>query len=69
MRCARMSLLDHLSETAKHWIDALSLGALVATFMDLMPAATALAVFVWTAMRIYESYQNIRLNARKLRDD
>lgn len=58
-----------MSETAKHWIDGLSLGALVATFMDLMPAATALAVFVWTAMRIFESYQNIKINARKLRGD
>jgi hypothetical protein len=63
-----MSILAHLSDTAKHWIDALSLGALLATLVDVFPAATALLVFVWTAMRIYESWQNIKLNARKLRE-
>lgn len=61
--------LDQMSDTAKHWIDALSLGALVATLIDVLPAATALLVFVWTAMRIFESWQNIRINARKLRGD
>ena len=64
-----MSVVAHLSDTAKHWIDALSLGALVATLLSWLPAATAILVFSWTVMRIYESYQNIRLNARKLRND
>ena len=64
-----MSLFDHLSDTAKHWIDALSLGALLATLLDRLPAITAVLVAVWTVMRIAESYQNIRINHRKLRDD
>lgn len=62
-------MFAHLSDTAKHWIDALSLGALVATLLDKLPAITAVLVALWTIMRIYESWQNIRLNDRKLRDD
>ena len=64
-----MSLVSHLSDTAKHSIDFLSLGALVATLLSWLPAATALLVFVWTAMRVFESYQNIKINARKLRGE
>jgi hypothetical protein len=64
-----MSLFDHLSDTAKHWIDALSLGALLATLLDRLPAITAVLVAVWTIMRMVESYQAIRLNHRKFRDD
>ena len=59
--------LSHLSDTAKHAVDALSIGALVATLFDYLPGVTAVLVFVWTGMRIYESYQAIRLNGRKLR--
>lgn len=64
-----MSLFDHLSDTAKHWIDALSLGALLATLLDRLPAITAVLVAVWTVMRMIESFQAIKLNHRKLRDD
>lgn len=61
-------VFQHLSDTAKHWLDALSIGALVATLLDYLPGMTAALVFVWTAMRIFESYQAIILNNRKLRD-
>jgi uncharacterized damage-inducible protein DinB len=61
--------LVHLSDTAKHWIDVLSLGALVATLLDWIPGVTAILVLLWTAMRIYESWQNITLNRRKLRGE
>ncbi len=61
-----MSLLDHLSETAKHWIDALSLGALVATLINALPAITAILVAVWTIARLYETYLAIRLKHREL---
>ena len=60
-------MFHHLSDTAKHWLDALSIGALLATLLDWLPGMTAALVFVWTAMRIYESYQAITLNNRKLR--
>jgi hypothetical protein len=59
----------HLSDTAKHWVDVLSMGALVTTLIGWLPAATALLVFIWTAMRIYESYLAITLSRRKLRED
>lgn len=58
--------LGHLSDTAKHWIDALSLGALAATFIDWLPGMSALLVFVWTALRIYECVLAIRLKHREL---
>jgi hypothetical protein len=64
-----MGIAGHLSDTAKHWIDALSLGALVATLLDRLPAITAVLVAVWTILRIVESWQAIKLNHRKLRDD
>ena len=62
-----MTFLDHLSDTAKHVVDALSVGALVATLFDWIPGVTAVAVLIWTAMRIVESWQSIKLNHRKLR--
>lgn len=62
-----MSVLNHMTDTAKHWVDALSMGALVATLFDWIPGVTAIAVLIWTAMRMFETYQNIVLNRRKLR--
>lgn len=58
----------HLSDTVKHWIDALSLGALVASILEWVPETTALLVLAWTVMRMVESYQAIKLNRRRLRD-
>ena len=58
--------LAHLSDTAKHWLDALSLGALAATFMDWLPGLSAMLVFVWTVLRIYEAILAIRLKRREL---
>jgi hypothetical protein len=58
--------LDHLSDTAKHWLDVLSVGALAATLLDWLPGVTAVLVAVWTVMRMVESYQQIKLNNRKL---
>lgn len=62
-----MTVLDHMSESVKHVVDLLSLGALVGTFVSLLPVGTAILVAVWTIMRIVESYQAIKLNHRKLR--
>lgn len=58
--------LAHVSETAKHWIDALSLGALMATLLDWLPGASAILVFVWTVARLYECYLNIKIKRREL---
>jgi hypothetical protein len=59
--------LSHINDTAKHTVDVLSIGTLLATLFNYLPALTALLVFIWTAMRIVESWQAIRLNRRKLR--
>ena len=62
-----MSVLSHMSESVKHLVDLLSLGALVGTLINILPATTAALVLIWTAMRCVESYQAIKLNHRKLR--
>ena len=62
-----MTVLDHLSESAKHAGDALSAGAIIASFFSWLPQMSALLAAVWFVLRIFESYQNIRLNGRKLR--
>jgi hypothetical protein len=62
-----MNALDHMSETAKHWIDVFSVGALVATFFEWVPEATAVLVLIWTGLRIYESILVIREKRRALK--
>lgn len=57
----------HLSDTAKHIGDVLSIGALIGALLSWLPAITAVLVAVWTLMRMVESYQQIKLNHRKLR--
>lgn len=58
-----------MSDTAKHWIDAGAVGGLIATLAGWLPGITALLVLVWTCLRIFESYQNILINRRKLRGE
>lgn len=62
-------LTDQMREPVKHGLDFLAVGTLLATLFQWLPAATALLVFVWTIMRVIESWQAIRLNARKLAGD
>lgn len=57
--------LDHMNETAKHIVDTLSVGTLVATLLDHLPDVTALAVFVWTCLRIWESILAIRAKRKE----
>lgn len=55
----------HLSDTAKHVGDAISIGWLAAVFFANLPSITALLVLIWTIMRLYETWLSIR---QKLRD-
>jgi hypothetical protein len=64
-----MVSLHDLSEPVKHVADALAVGAFVATILSWLPAATVFLSFVWICLRCYESWQNVRLNDRKLRGD
>jgi hypothetical protein len=70
-----MSLLGHLSDSAKHLGDNLAIGAFVASMASwviantpLIAGATSLLVAIWTIMRMFESWQNIRINARRLKE-
>jgi hypothetical protein len=60
--------LSHLSDTAKQVGDVISIGALLASLLSWLPAVTALLTAVWVVFRLIESWQNIKLNNRKLRE-
>jgi hypothetical protein len=62
-----MTSLHDLSEPFKHTVDALSLGAVAATLLAWLPPATIVLSFVWICLRCVESWQNVRLNDRKLK--
>lgn len=45
----------HMSDTAKHLVDGLSLATVLGTLVDMLPSIAALFTIVWTAIRIYET--------------
>lgn len=45
---------EHL-DPIKHFLDALSVSAVIATLAGWLPAFAALASLVWTCLRIYET--------------
>jgi hypothetical protein len=47
--------LDHLSDSAKHAGDLVSLGVVFATIADWLPSVAALLTIVWTLIRIWET--------------
>jgi len=42
-------------EHAKHIVDAISIGGVLATLAGWLPAVAALFSIIWTAIRIYET--------------
>jgi len=48
-------VIDHVSEPAKHVVDALSILTVLGTLMDYLPAVAALLSIIWSLIRIYES--------------
>lgn len=60
------SPIQDLSEGSKHVIDAASLGWLATVILANLPAVTAGLSAVWVLMRMYQSWQEIRLNSLKL---
>jgi len=42
-------------ESAKHVVDALSIGTVVGTLAGILPSMAALFTIVWTSIRIYET--------------
>jgi hypothetical protein len=66
--------LSQLSDGAKHIGDNLAVGAFLASMAAwlianaaLIAAVTSVLVAIWTIMRMFESWQTILLNRRKLR--
>ena len=48
-------IIDHISEPAKHVVDALSILTVLGTLVEFLPAIAALLSIVWSLLRIYES--------------
>ena len=48
-------IIDHVSEPAKHVVDALSILTVLGTLMEFLPAVAAILSIVWSLIRIYES--------------
>jgi hypothetical protein len=48
-------MLTHLDEHAKHTLDVLSVGAMLAALAAWLPPLAALASLIWTLIRIYET--------------
>jgi hypothetical protein len=56
---------SHMPDAAKHAVDAISLGVVVGTIVQWLPAVAALFTIIWTAIRIYETDTIKRLMGRK----
>lgn len=48
-------MASHLSDTAKHVGDTLSVVTVVGTLMQYLPAVAALITIIWTSIRIWET--------------
>ena len=44
----------HVSENAKHIIDTISVGTVIATLTTWLPPIAALLSIIWTALRLWE---------------
>jgi len=42
-------------DAAKHVVDALSIGTVVATLTGILPSIAAIFTIIWTGIRIYET--------------
>lgn len=62
--------MGNSEETAKHVVDALSIGTVVATLAGVLPSIAAIFTIVWTVIRIYETdtVQKLLGKKRKKRD-
>jgi len=57
--------MEHMSETTKNTVDAISVVTVVGTLVELLPAVAALATIVWTCIRIYETNTIQKLVGKK----
>lgn len=61
--------VENLSESSRNLLDVASLGWLVAVFLANLPAVTAGLSAIWVCLRIYQSWQEIRLNRHRLKKE
>lgn len=47
--------MDNMSDAGKHAFDLLSIGVVIGTLSQLLPAVAALFTIIWTAIRIWET--------------
>ena len=61
---------NHMSDTAKHFFDGLSVATVLGTLVDMLPSIAAAFTIVWTSIRIYETetVQSV-LSKRKAKKD
>ena len=57
-------MLAQQQEQLKHAVDALSVGVVVGTILQWLPALAALFTIIWTAIRIWETETVQRLFRR-----
>jgi hypothetical protein len=55
MEMLMKDVIEHVSEPAKHIVDALSILTVLGTLMDILPSIAAILSIVWSLLRIYES--------------
>jgi hypothetical protein len=48
-------VIEHVSEPAKHVVDALSILTVLGTLFEYLPSVAALLSIIWSLLRIYES--------------
>jgi len=48
-------IIEHVSEPAKHVVDALSILTVLGTLVEMLPAIAAILSIIWSLLRIYES--------------
>ena len=46
---------EHLSESAKHVVDLVSVATVVGTLVEMLPSIAAVFTIVWTGIRIWET--------------
>lgn len=57
--------VNHMSESAKHLVDVVSLVTVLGTLVDFLPALAAGFSIVWTVIRIWESDTVQKMLGRK----
>ena len=50
-----MKHINEINEHTKHLIDWTSIGVVLGTLMNFLPAIAALTSLIWTCIRIYET--------------